>query len=73
MQDGGVVTVAMISRDACKISIRITIANNSGITEQPTLVTKSKINRPYYYESSKYFRYKRAVRSRTRSRPRPRI
>ena len=32
------------------------------LTEQPTLLTKSKINRPGY-ESSKYFRQKRAVKS----------
>ena len=40
------------------------------ITEQPIL--KSKINRPSY-KFSKYFRQKRAVISRSRSRPRPRI
>ena len=34
------------------------------------LVTNSKIDRPSY-KFSKYFRYKRAVISRTRSRPRP--
>ena len=39
------------------------------ITEQPTLLTKSKINRPCY-NFLKYFREKRAGKSRTRSRPR---
>ena len=38
------------------------------ITEQPTLLTKSKINRPGN-ESSKYI----FAKSRTLSRPRPRI
>ena len=43
-----------------------------GITEQPMLPTKGKINRPGY-KFSKYFRLKQAVKSRTRSRPRTRI
>ena len=42
------------------------------ITEQPIQLTKNKINCPGY-KFSKYFRYMRAVKSRTRSRPRPRI
>ena len=41
------------------------------ITEQSILVTKSKINRPSY-KFSKYFRYKRALKSPTPSRSRPR-
>ena len=41
-------------------------------TEQPMLLTKSKIDRQRY-KISNYFRYKRAVKSRTRSRPRHRI
>ena len=42
------------------------------MTEQPILLTKSKINRPGH-KFSKYFHEKWAVKSRTRSRPRPRI
>ena len=42
------------------------------ITEQPLLLTKSKINRPGY-KLSKYFCQKLAVKSRTRCRPHPRI
>ena len=42
------------------------------ITEQPILPTKKKINRPGY-KFSKYFRQKRAVKSPTRSRVRPKI
>ena len=44
------------------------------ITERPILLTKSKINLPGC-KFAKYFHYKRAVKSRTRSlsRPRPRI
>ena len=38
------------------------------ITEQPILLTKSKIHRPVY-KLTKYFRQKRAVKSRARSRP----
>ena len=36
------------------------------------MLTKSKINRPGY-KLLKYFQQKRAVKQRTRSRPRPRI
>ena len=43
-----------------------------GITEQPMMLTKRKNNRPGY-KFSKYFRLKRAVKSRIRSRLRPRI
>ena len=43
-----------------------------GITKQPVLLTKSKINRPGY-KCSKCFRLNREVKSCTRSRPRPRI
>ena len=42
------------------------------ITEQPILLTKRKINR-LGYRFSKYFREKRAVKSRIRSISRPRI
>ena len=42
------------------------------ITEQPILLTKSKINRSGY-KFSKCFREKGTVKSRTRSRPRPRM
>ena len=42
------------------------------IAEQPILLTKSKMDRPDY-KFSKYFRKKRAVKSCTRSRLRPRI
>ena len=38
------------------------------VTEQPILLRRSKINRPVY-KFTKYFRQKRAVKSRTRSRP----
>ena len=38
------------------------------ITEQPILLTNSKIHRPVY-KFTKYFCQKRAVKSRTRSRP----
>ena len=38
------------------------------ITEQPILLTRSKINRPGY-KFTKYFRQKRAVKSCTRSPP----
>ena len=42
------------------------------ITEQPILLTKRKIN-CLCYKCSKYFRSKRAVKSRSRSGPRPGI
>ena len=42
------------------------------ITEQAMLLTKGKINRPGY-KFFKYFRFKQAVKSRTRSRPPTRI
>ena len=41
------------------------------VTEQPILLTKGKINGPGH-KFSKYFRYKGAGKSRTRSCPRPR-
>ena len=53
-----------ISKKAQLPAIRIPV------TEQPMLLTKGKINRPGY--KLKYFRLKQAVKSRTRSRSRPR-
>ena len=46
--------------------------NGIRVTDQPILLTKRKINRTGY-KFLKYFRYKRAVKSRTRSRPCPRM
>ena len=48
------------------------VTSKKKIAEQPILLTKSNTDRPDY-KFSKYFRKKRAVKSRTRSRPCPRI
>ena len=53
-----------ISRKAQLLAIRI--------TEQPILLTNSKINR-LGYKFSRYFSQKQAVKSRTRPHPCPRI